>query len=377
MRERIVYHMLDYIHEEPDALARTYTEADAPLRALVEDIQTGRWERLVLLGVGSSYTAALMALPTLRVHSPIPIELIPSTELVYYRDHLVNPRTVVVSISRSGERGWVVEAQRTARSAGALTVAMTGVRDSLLATEAQLLLPTAEGREITFSKTKSVITCAGLLMRFALLLASDGDSAAARRLALLDAAPQRIETTLRMVEPSIRAIVPQLATIEHVYLCGSGSNHGVALEGAIKIQETSFVPAKAEDTGNCLHGVLGTTDAKWLVIALVTRADEDVSNAVLQLAGVAGARRLAVADGDLPDHLAEHVVNVPQPVDPLLAGLLYLPPLQLLTYYLTLARGRDPDAPSYMDAQLAAMLPTGRQEPELRTPTPGSAATAG
>jgi glucosamine--fructose-6-phosphate aminotransferase (isomerizing) len=167
-----MYHMIDYIHEEPTALRRTLEESDAVVETLVAGVRDRRWDRLIVVGVGSSYTAALMALPAFRLHSPIPVEVLPSTELGPYRDRWLGPRTLVISVSRSGERGWVVDEQRAARVAGSYTVAMSGVADSLLALEADLLLPTAEGPEITFSKTKSVITCAGLLMNLAFRLAS-------------------------------------------------------------------------------------------------------------------------------------------------------------------------------------------------------------
>lgn len=359
--------MIEYIREEPELLARTFRDADAAVRELVDGVRADRWRRLVIVGVGSSYNAALMAVPAFRLHSPIPVEVLPSTELTYYTERWLGPGTIVLSVSRSGERGWVVGAQQAARETGAYTVAMTGIADSLLADGADLVLPTSEGLEITFSKTKSVMTCAGLLVRLALCLAPAADVQAQRRLALLESVPGIIDETIRSCEPRIAEVVTRLAGIEHVSLCGSAGNYGAALEGAIKIHETSFVPTRAEDTGNCLHGVLGTSDPSWLLVALVASRDAAVSRAVLNLAGVIGARRLAIAEPGLvnPED-AEHVVEVAHGTDPVLAGLGSLPCLQLLTYYLTLARGKDPDAPSYMQAQFDAMLPAGREEPELR-----------
>jgi glutamine---fructose-6-phosphate transaminase (isomerizing) len=362
-----MHHMIGYIRDEPDLLARTFIEGDDAIQRLVSGVHAGRWLRLVIVGVGSSYTAALMAAPAFRLHCPVPVEILPSTELTYYQERWLGPSTIVLSVSRSGERGWVVEAQRAARAAGAYTVAMTGIVDSLLASEADLLLPTAEGPEITFSKTKSVITCAGLLTQLALCLAPDSDVEAQRRRRELKQVPELIRQTIRASESTIARIVPMLANVDHVSLCGSAANFGVALEGGIKIQETSFVSTRADDTGNCLHGVLGTSDERWLLIALVGDRDAELSRAVLHLAGVSGAQRMAITAPGLVDASdAEHVIEVASSVDPVLAGLVYLPCLQLLTYYLTLARDKDPDAPSYMKAQFEAMLPEGREEPELR-----------
>ena len=362
-----MHHMIEYIRDEPELLARTFRDADAAVRELVDGVRADRWRRLVVVGVGSSYNAALMAVPAFRLHSPIPVEVLPSTELAYYAERWLGRDTIVLSVSRSGERGWVVETQQAAREAGAYTVAMTGIADSLLADEADLVLPTSEGLEITFSKTKSVMTCAGLLVRLALCLAPATDYEAQRRLALLGRMPGIIDDPIRSCEPKIAEVVSKLAGIGHISLCGSAANHGVALEGAIKIQETSFVPTRAEDTGNCLHGVLGTSDSSWLLVAMVASRDVVVSRAVLNLAGVIGARRLAITEPGLvnPED-AEHIVELAEGTDPVLAGLGSLPCLQLLTYYLTLARDKDPDAPSYMQAQFDAMLPEGREEPEWR-----------
>jgi glucosamine--fructose-6-phosphate aminotransferase (isomerizing) len=362
-----MYHMIDYIHEEPTALRRTLEESDAVVETLVAGVRDRRWDRLIVVGVGSSYTAALMALPAFRLHSPIPVEVLPSTELGPYRDRWLGPRTLVISVSRSGERGWVVDEQRAARVAGSYTVAMSGVADSLLALEADLLLPTAEGPEITFSKTKSVITCAGLLMNLAFRLAPSGDALARQRLRDLASIPALLDRTINATETTIAEITSKLDAIDRIYLCGSGSNHGAALEGAIKIHETSFIVTKAEDTGSCLHGVLGTTDPRWLVVALAAHEDAAMTRAVLRLAGVGGARRMVISEpGLIGSDDAEYVVETAGKVDPTLAGLVYLPPLQLLTYHLTVARGLNPDAPSYMWAQFEAMLPAGRMEPELR-----------
>ena len=193
-----MHHMIEYIRDEPELLARTFRDADAAVRQLVDGVRADRWRRLVVVGIGSSYNAALMAVPAFRLHSPIPVEVLPSTELTYYAERWLEPGTIVLSVSRSGERGWVVEAQQAARAAGAYAVAMTGIADSLLADGADLVLPTSEGLEITFSKTKSVMTCAGLLVRLALCLAPAADVEAQRRLALLESLPGIIDETMRL-----------------------------------------------------------------------------------------------------------------------------------------------------------------------------------
>lgn len=371
-----MYHMIEYIHEEPEVLAQTFVQNDDAMRELTAGVNSDRWQRLIVAGVGSSYTAALMALPALRLHSSIPVEVVPSTELDYYAKRWLGRGTIVLSVSRSGERGWVVNAQRAARAAGAFTASMSGVRDSLLAEEAELLLLTGEGPEITYSKTKSVITTAGSLMRLAFLLAPEDDALARRRLELLQRAPEVIDRTLRTAESQIETMAATMRDIDFVTLFGSGSNYGAAVEGAVKIHETSFIPTKSDDTGDALHGVLGASNERSLAIGLAASYDAEMTRAAFGVLGSARARRLAITEpGVIGSDAAEHVVTVADALDPTVAALAYLPPIQLLTYYLTLNRGLNPDAPSYMDAQFEVMLPAGRQEPELRGVARGPSAS--
>jgi len=361
------YHMLEYIRENPAALQRTLDNNEAAIQSIAERVQQGRLRRVVVLGIGSSYTASMMAAPAFRYHSAIPTHVLPATELGHYATRMVDEYTLVVAVSRSGEREWVVNALKESIERGAFGVAMTGVADSLMAQNAQLALVTGEGPEVTFPKTKSVICCAGLLMRMALALATPDDDEATERLQALRASPDAIERTIQAVEPALRALIPAIQPLEPVVVVGTGSNYGVALEATVKIQETAYVATHCDDTGDLLHGPLGPFDEKWLLIPLITAFDLQLSKQLLRLTGKFGAHRLSIVEPGLDlEGLSDSVLRVPEPVDRLLAGLFYLPPLQLLTYYWTLAKGLNPDAPSAMRDVLDAILPPGREEPELR-----------
>jgi glucosamine--fructose-6-phosphate aminotransferase (isomerizing) len=358
------YHMLDYIHENGAALRRTLAENEATLQALVKQARLRGLQRLVVSGIGSSFTAARMAEPLFRAHSVLPVHIIPATEIDLYAGQLIDAQAAVIMVSRSGERNWVVEGLKTAIREGALGVAMTGVPGSLLAQSAQWELITGEGQELTFPKTKSVITCAGLMMRLALELAAPGDAAAARRLADLRAAPEAIDRAVQATEPQVRQLAPFIAEHSTLLVSGTASNYGVALESAVKVQEAAYIPTLSDDTGNLLHGPLGPLDARWLAVPLVGDWDLALNQELLALAGKFGAHRMPVAAPGLDlAGLAEQVIYLPEAVDPLLAGLVYLPPMQLLTYYWTLAVGRNPDAPDAMGLILEAILPPGRKEP--------------
>jgi glucosamine 6-phosphate synthetase-like amidotransferase/phosphosugar isomerase protein len=361
------YHMIDYIHEGGEALQRTLEDNEETVQSIVTRVSRDGIERVIIAGIGSSHTAAMMAAPLFRYHSRLATHVIPATEVGHYASRLVDQKTLIVVVSRSGERSWVVNALRDAVAREALGVAMTGVGDSLLAQSGEMVLLTSEGPEITFPKTKSVIACAGLLMRLALALAAPDDREASQRLTALRAMPQVIQRCVAQSELEIRALIPAIKDHEVVMIGGTGSNYGVALEAAVKIQEAAYVTCLSDDTGNLLHGSLGPLSARWLVIPLVSTYDLQLSKEFLKLVGQLGAHRLSIVESGLDlEGETDYLLTLPERVDSLLAALAFLPPIQLLTYYWTLANGRNPDSPDVMNILLKAFLPPGREEPDTQ-----------
>ncbi len=361
------YRMIGYIREGPDALDRTLEASEAAIQSIAARVRKNDFQRVIVTGIGSSYTAAVMAAPIFRYHCPLPAYVMSAPELGYYASRLVDRRTLVIAVSRSGERDVVINALTDSVKRGAFGVAVTGVADSLLAHSAQLALISGEGPEITFPKTKSVIACAGLLMRLGLALARSEDKEAAERLHTLQSMPRSIERTIKAIEPALQALMPAIEVHELVAVVGTGSNYGVAIEGAMKIQEAAYVTTRYDSTDGLLNGPVGALTDKWLVVPLITAYDVRLSQGLLRVARGFGAHSLCICEPNLElEGLADYVLTLPEPVDPLLAALVYLPPLQLLTYYWTIARNMNPDVPTSTRAILDAVLPPGREEPELR-----------
>jgi glucosamine 6-phosphate synthetase-like amidotransferase/phosphosugar isomerase protein len=358
--------MIGYIHENADALQRTLVDNELRIQSLVARIRKEGIQRMIISGIGSSYTAAMMAAPIFRYHSTLPVHILPVTDLGLYGERLINAQTLVIVISRTGERSWVVRALQESIARGAYGVAMTGVASSLLAQSAQQTLITGEGTEISFPKTKSVTVCAGLLMRLALALAGSEDLEAPRRLEALRNLPSLICRTVEVAEPRIQELMPFIKTHDTLLACGTGSNYGVALETAVKVQEAAYVTTLCDDTGNMLHGPLSPLSSSWLLVPLVSQYDLELSKDLLRLASRFGAHSLSIVEPGLDlEDLSDQQIVLPEPVDPLLSGLVYLPPIQLLTYFWTLAGGRNPDLPEAAQAILEAILPDGRSEPDL------------
>jgi glucosamine--fructose-6-phosphate aminotransferase (isomerizing) len=360
------HYFIQYVHENPAAVRRTLEENEQAVLSLAGRVRSAGIQRVIVTGIGSSYTAAKMAEPMFRIHSQLPVHILPATSLDFYASRLVDRDTLVIVVSRSGERNWVVEALKESIRRGAMGVAMTGVADSLLAQNAQWTLVTGEGPELSFPKTKSVMTCAALLMRIALALAAPTDTAAQARLAELRAIPDAIRQTIAATEPEIKAQMPFIASHANLYVCGTGSNYGAALEAAVKVQEAAYVTTLCDDTGNTLHGPVSPFDPTWLLAPLISAHDLQLSKELLQLANQLGAHNLAIVEPGLDlEALSDHLIRLPRRVDPLVSALVFLVPIQLLTYYWTLSCGRNPDLPEAARAILEAILPPGREEPGL------------
>jgi glucosamine--fructose-6-phosphate aminotransferase (isomerizing) len=361
------FQMIDYIHDGPTAVRATLGGNGSAIRSLTQEVRGQGLDRIVICGLGSSYTAAMMAGPVFANHCPLETFIMPATEMAYYEARLFNERTLVVVVSRSGERGVVVDVLTQALERGAMGVAITGVADSLLAQNSSFTLLTREGEERAFPKTKSVIATAGLLMYLGLSLASPDDHEAAYRLETLQSLPEALERTIRAIEPEIKALISFIGKHEFAAVAGTASNYGVALEAAVKIQEAAYIFTRGDSTAGLLHGPIGALNEKSLVIPLVMESDLALSRQVVQLSRKLGADCLCIHPPDLElEDICNSCLKIPNSVDPLLAALVYLPPIQLITYYWALERNLNPDEPEAMRSILDAILPPGREEPELR-----------
>jgi len=356
------YHMGEYIREGPDALRRTLEANQREVQSLARELD-GRLRRIVLTGVGSSYTAAMMALPVFHAGCPLPTYVMPGPELAHYAQSWLGPETLVVAVSRSGERGVVVEMVREAALREASTLAVTAVADSLMARACARVLLSREGPELTWPKTKSVLSATGLLMQLGLATAKDVKPEAGRLTKALEAAPSAITRTIETVEPGLLACLPQLLRHELAVVVGTGGNYGVAIEGAMKLMEASGLPTRFDTTDGLVNGPVGGLDSRWLVIALVTRVDVEETRKLVSVADELGAQVLCIGPSSVElGGQCMYRLALPEEPEPLLEALLYLPPLQLLAYHWAVERGLDPDNPAAKDVILRAILPVGREE---------------
>jgi len=348
--------MLKEIHEQPQAVTDTMRgrvmfesgSVDLP-EANLSPEQVNRLQRAYLVSCGTSYHAALIARSMVERLSGLSAEADLASEF-RYRDVRLGPDTLVVAISQSGETADTLGAVKAARQRGAPVLAITNVVGSALAREADGMIYTHAGPEIGVASTKTftATVTAAYLMALALglhkgfLSMSDGQ----KRLAELAELPRLMTETLESRGP-VAALAAELVSYGNFLFLGRGLQYPIALEGALKLKEISYIHAEGYAAGEMKHGPIALIDERMPVIALTPRdACYDRMMGNVEEVRARGGRVIAVCDrGDHEmSRRADHVLPVPAAAE-LLAPLLTVIPLQLLSYHVAVLRGCDVDQP--------------------------------
>lgn len=345
MRSEHPFYLYDAIHQQPALVRRMISEraglvAQAALAAAEKD-------RLWIVGIGSSLYTAEMAAYFLGhlTGGRGNIRVAQSFEFVHYPPAL-SERDAVVVLSHTGITKCSVDALEFARRAGALTIAISGENEGEAMRAADFLIPTCE-QEISFAYTKSLTSALARLALFSIVFAESrgGKDPAAK--AELDQVPELLQQALGL-EARMRELAEKIAVRGRIVLLGAGPNWPVAREIALKIKETSFAPAEGEQTEQFRHGPFSECDERMTLIALLTGGTaDDRTRMIVRAAGAAGAYRIAfhvstARPESAADDTADDWFAVPA-VEEWLSPFVFLVPLQILTYFLALARGTSPD----------------------------------
>ena len=348
--------MLKEIHEQPEAVAATFRgrvnaetgEVRIPEANLTPEL-VARLRRVVLVSCGTSYHAGLVARLMIERLTGLSAEVDLASEF-RYRDPVVGPDSLVVAISQSGETADTLGAAKTARLKGASVLAITNIVGSALAREADGVIYTHAGPEIGVASTKTftaTITGAYVLalalgLQRGALTATEAQKRASELLEI----PGIMTEALRHQEP-VAELARRLFRHENFLYLGRGVHYPIALEGALKLKEISYIHAEGYAGGEMKHGPIALIDETMPVVALVPRDGtyERMAGNVEEVKA-RGGRIIAVAHpGDTAmARRADHVLEVPPAVD-LLAPLVTVIPLQLLAYHVAIARGCDVDQP--------------------------------
>ncbi len=348
------HYMEKEIHEQPAVLERIMHAyaADGAIAFPQADALMGRLPaRIVMVACGTSYHAALTARYWLERHLRMPVEVDVASEY-RYRDPVIGPDTLMIALSQSGETADTLEALRLfkRRTPDNPALALCNVPTSTLAREADGLIELHAGPEIGVASTKAYLAQLAVLALLALRLASRfggmAEGALAGHLRELRAAPAAIESMLARAG-DVRSLLPLFADVHGALYLGRGPCYPVALEGALKLKEISYLHAEGYAAGEMKHGPIALIDARLPVVVIAQRQfhlDKVLSN--LHEVRARGARVILVTDmgeNEWPEDVAA-VLPVPGG-DEFTAPLFACVPLQLLAYEVARARGADVDQP--------------------------------
>jgi len=305
--------------------------------------------KIVMIACGTSYHAALVGKFMVEEMARIPVEVDIASEF-RYRDPLVDEKTLLVCISQSGETADTLAALREAKAKGARTLGICNVLGSSITREAEWVLYTHAGPEIGVASTKAFTTQLVALYLFSLYLARTLDRiSAADSVSLMEDLthlPHQVEKVLE-AEDTIRNLAGIYADRTDFLYLGRGIHYPIALEGALKLKEISYIHAEGYPAGEMKHGPIALIDEKMPVVCLLPR-DKVFEKALGNIEEVKARSGIVIAlvTGKEPEvrQKADHVIEVPNS-NHYLTPVLMTVPLQLLAYHIAVLRGTDVDQP--------------------------------
>ena len=348
--------MLKEIHEQPKAVKDTMREriikdgSGIILNELNWDKEfLQSFNKIYIVACGTAYHAGLVGKYYIEKLARILVEVDLASEF-RYRDPIIDEKTLLIVISQSGETSDTLAALKESKRRGAKTLAVTNVVGSSIAREAEWVLYTWAGPEIAVASTKAYTTQLILMFMLALYMAGILGTQEKERIAELvgelKKIPAQISETLSDVEP-IKTFAKRYGFNEDVFYIGRSLDYSVALEGALKLKEVSYIHAEAYAAGELKHGTLALIVEGVPVIALATQRsvyEKTLSNIKEVKARDAVVIGIAAEGDEELIKYVDHVMYVPQ-TDELLIPLLTVVPLQLLAYYGAITRGCDVDKP--------------------------------
>jgi len=336
------HYMQKEIFEQPAAAYATLQErfgyrAEQRLRCV---------DSALILACGTSYHAGLVARYWIESLAGVPCSVEIASEY-RYRDSVANPRSLVVAISQSGETADTLAAVQHARSLGQKhTLAICNVPESALIRTCELQFLTRAGPEIGVASTKAFTAqlCALLMLAVTLARLKGRFFAEKEVLQALQRLPAALAAALRL-EPEMAAWAAKFAQCEHALFLGRGVHFPIALEGALKLKEISYIHAEAYAAGELKHGPLALVDSRMPVVAIAPRdALLDKLKSNLQEVRARGGELYVLANEPFEETEGVHVVKM-HDAPGILSPIVSTVPLQLLAYHAALARGNDVDKP--------------------------------
>jgi len=348
--------MIKEINEEPQTIRDTLRgRIGEDNQISLDELKLTRREllsfnRIVIVGCGTAYHAGMVGKSFYEHLLRRPVEVSVASEF-RYSDPIVDQHTLAIIISQSGETADTLAALREAKIKGAATIAVVNVVGSSIAREADEVIYTYAGPEISVASTKAYVTQLIALYLIGLFIAQQenklGPSVVAEYAEHLKALPDKITQILGQAE-SIAALAKELATSKCFFFLGRGFDYAVALESALKLKEVTYIHAEAYPAGEMKHGPLALVEPGVAVVCFATQSalyDKMLSN-VKEVTARDGIAVAVVKDGEegLDQRSVDSVIRIPSTHDALMPVLAAVP-MQMLAYYIAAELGREIDQP--------------------------------
>jgi glucosamine--fructose-6-phosphate aminotransferase (isomerizing) len=352
--------MLKEIYEQPQALTNTLRGRIDPQNGRIELPEIGlsekeikSLERIVLVACGTSWHAALVAKYWLEEWVGIPVDVDIGSEF-RYRTLLLNNKVLTLSISQSGETADTLAGIKLASQLGSKVITICNVVGSTMTREADATLYTHAGPEIGVASTKAFTSQLAALFLFASYLAQVRKTLPAKKIKQLGQAviglPTLLEECLPGVQKKIKAVAELFYDSRNFLFVGRGLNYPIALEGALKLKEISYIHAEGYAAGELKHGPIALIDKDMPILGLVPKDkvyEKSISN-IEEIKARQGRLILIGSEGDRQlKKITDHVLYMPKTTTmiPELNPILYTIPAQLLAYEIASLRGCDVDQP--------------------------------
>ena len=346
--------MLKEIYEQPKAVQDTISPRIKDGEIVLEELEMSEEEirrirRIYMIGCGSAYHVCVSARYVLEALTRIPVEVDLASEF-RYRDPILEEDSLVIVISQSGETADTIAALKEAKSRGARVLGIVNVVGSSIAREADNVLYTWAGPEISVATTKAYSTqlaaCYLISIYFAKIRQTINEEKYHALVAELKKLPEKIQRILGDKE-RVQWFANKFASSKDIFFIGRGLDYGISLEGSLKLKEISYIHSEAYAAGELKHGTISLIEKGILVIGIATQPDlyeKMISNMVEVKSRGAYLMGLTCYGNYSMEDTANFTVYVPK-TEKYFTNSLAVIPLQLFAYYVAIARGLDVDKP--------------------------------
>lgn len=311
-----------------------------------------QFKNITIVACGTAMHAGMVGKYVIEDLARVPVNVDIASEF-RYRNPIVSEGDLVIVISQSGETADSLAAMRLAKQKGATTLAIVNAKGSSIAREADMLIYTLAGPEISVASTKAYITQLSVMYLFAFELALAKETiskAEAKRLvSALMKMPEAVQYVIDNCEEKCKYIATKLIAAESLLYIGRGLDYALSMEGSLKLKEVSYIHSESYAAGELKHGTISLIDDGMPVIAVATQTDiipKTISN-IVEVKSRGANVILVCTDAcarELKEGIADYVVEIPHS-DEMLMPITAVVPLQLLAYYTSVNRGIDPDKP--------------------------------